>query len=125
MLLTFRSALTNGTFDRAAVTLSGLCAVHCLTTAVILGLLASAGGFLSNPLIHETGLILAIVMGTIALGYGAVKHAFMMPAAIGALGLGVMAGAMTLDHGLEESVYTIVGVAILALGHNLNHRASH
>lgn len=123
MLLSFRSALTTGTIDRIAVALSGLCAVHCVTTAVVLGLLASAGGIFSNPLIHETGLILAIVMGAVALGYGAVQHGFMMPAAVGSLGLGVMTGALTMDHGLEESVYTIVGVAILALGHDLNHRA--
>lgn len=123
MLLSFRSALAAGTLDRIAVALSGLCAAHCVATAVILGLLASAGGVFSNPLIHETGLIMAIVIGAIALGHGAVKHGFMMPAAVGALGLGVMAGALTMDHGLEESVYTIVGVAILALGHDLNHRA--
>ena len=125
MLLTFRSALSTGMFDRAAVVLSGLCAVHCIASSVILALLASAGGALSNPLFHETGLVLAIVMGMIALGYGAVQHGFMMPAAIGGLGLGVMAGAMTMDHGIQESIDTIVGVAILALGHNLNHRAGH
>lgn len=123
MLLSFRSALATGTIDRIAVTLSGLCAAHCVATAVILGLLASAGGIFSNPLIHETGLVMAIILGAVALGYGAIRHGFMMPAAVGALGLGVMAGAMTMDHGLEESVYTIVGVAILALGHDLNHRA--
>ena len=123
MLLTFRSALAKGTFDRMAVALSGLCAAHCVATAVILGLLAAASGFLSNPLFHEAGLTIAIVLGAVALGYGAIRHGYMMPAAIGALGLGVMAGAMTLDHGFEESVYTVLGVAILALGHDLNHRA--
>ena len=30
--------------DRLAMGLSGLCAVHCVATAVLLGLLASAGG---------------------------------------------------------------------------------
>jgi hypothetical protein len=37
--------------------------------------------------------------------------------------LGVMAGALTLAHGPEETAYTIIGVAILALGHDLNRRA--
>ncbi len=104
--------------------LSGLCAAHCVATAVVLGLLASAGGVLAAPIIHETGLTIAILLGAIALGHGAMVHGFMMPAAIGSLGLGVMAGAMTLDHGMVESAYTIVGVAILALGHDLNHRAN-
>lgn len=123
MLLSFRSALARGSLDRVAVALSGLCAAHCIVTAIILGLLASAGGIFGNPLFHEVGLAVAIGLGAIALGHGAVKHGFMMPAAIGSLGLGVMAGALSMDHGLEESVYTLIGVAILALGHDLNHRA--
>jgi hypothetical protein len=35
-----------------------------------------------------------------------------------------MFGALTLPHGGTEIVYTMVGVAILALGHDLNLRAS-
>jgi hypothetical protein len=46
-----------------------------------------------------------------------------MPAAIGALGLGVMAGALSLPHGGLEPVYTVVGVLIVALGHRLNAMA--
>lgn len=103
--------------------LSGLCVAHCFLSAVVLGLLASAGGIFESPIFHEAGLALAILMGAIALGHGALVHGFMMPAAIGSLGLGIMAGALTLDHGLQESVYTLIGVGILALGHDLNHRA--
>ena len=47
----------------------------------------------------------------------------MMPRAVGGLGLGVMAGALTMPHGGIETLYTVVGVAILALGHDLNRRA--
>jgi hypothetical protein len=47
-----------------------------------------------------------------------------MPAAIGAMGIGMMAGALTLPHGNVEILYTILGVSILALGHDLNYRAS-
>lgn len=100
--------------------LSGLCLVHCVATAVLLGLLASAGGFLGAPIVHEVGLTLAMVLGSIALGRGALDHGFMMPAAVGALGLGVMAGALSLPEGGHEAAYTMAGVAILALGHRLN-----
>lgn len=120
---TLRQALLNGRVDRIAMALSGLCVAHCFATAVFLGLLASAGGIFESPLFHEVGLVLAIALGAIALGHGAIVHGFMMPAAIGSLGLGVMAGAMTMDHGWQESVYTLIGVGILALGHDLNHRA--
>jgi hypothetical protein len=110
--------------DRMAMGLSGLCLVHCLATAVLLGLLASAGGLLGAHIIHEVGLTLAMILGTVALGRGIFEHGYMMPSAIGGLGLGVMAGALSLPHGGNEAVYTMVGVLILALGHRLNAMAS-
>ena len=116
MQLTF----STGRLDRFAMGLSGLCAVHCVATAVLLGLVASAGGFLGQPIIHEVGLTLAMLMGSFALGRGILQHGFMMPSAIGALGLGVMAGALSLPHDGREALYTIIGVMIVALGHRLN-----
>src|SRR5215204_3762997 len=103
----------NGSMDRMAIALSGLCLVHCVATSVILTLLASAGGLLVAPAIHEIGLTLAILLGTIALGRGISEHGFMMPSAVGGLGLGVMSGALTMPHSSIETVYTIIGVAIL------------
>jgi len=110
--------------DRLAMGLSGLCLVHCVATAVLLGLLASAGGFLGQPIIHEVGLSLAMIIGSFALGRGILEHGFMMPSAVGALGLGVMAGALSLPHDGREPIYTVIGVMILALGHRLNVMAS-
>src|SRR5258708_17697828 len=110
--------------DRIAMGISGLCVVHCVATAVLLGLLASAGGFLGKPIIHEVGLSLAMIIGTIALGRGVFEHGFMLPTAVGALGLGVMAGALSLPEGGHEPVYTVAGVLILALGHRLNVMAT-
>lgn len=110
--------------DRIAIGLSGLCLVHCLATAVLLGLLASAGGFLGSPWIHEVGLTLAMTLGAIALGKGVLDHGFMMPSAVGGLGLGVMAGALTMPHDGSEALYTVIGVGILALGHKLNQLAA-
>ncbi len=99
---------------------SGLCVVHCIGTAVFVAVLASAGGVLGSPLIHEVGLTLAMILGAVALGRGILDHGYLMPAAIGAFGLGVMAGALSLPHGGLEPVYTVIGVLIVALGHRLN-----
>ena len=118
------TALPTWNLDRLAIGLSGLCLVHCLATSVLLALVASAGGLLGSPWIHEAGLMLAMVMGALALGRGIVEHGYMMPSSIGALGLGVMAGALTLPHDGGEALFTVVGVAILALGHRLNHIAA-
>ena len=63
--------------------LSGLCLVHCVATAVLLGLLASAGGLLGSPIIHEVGLTLAMIIGAIALGRGVREHGFVLPALVG------------------------------------------
>lgn len=110
--------------DWAAMALSGLCAIHCLTTAVLVALAASVGGLLLNPLIHEVGLAIAIVLGAVALVLGGLRHRFIQPAAMGGLGLGIMAGAISLPHdGSGETLWTLIGVAILALGHDLNRRA--
>ena len=119
----FANAAQKGLFDRLAIGLSGLCLIHCVASAIFVALLATAGGFLLNPMIHEVGLTLAIVIGIAALGRGVVDHGFMMPASIGGLGLGVMAGSLGLPESGAGTVYTIIGVCILALGHDLNRRA--
>lgn len=110
--------------DRIAMTISGLCLVHCLTTTVLLTLLSSAGALL-DPAIHEIGLTFAIGFGVIALGRGVMLHGYMMPAVVGAFGLGIMAGALSIPHGNFEIFWTLVGVSLVALGHDLNRRATY
>jgi len=108
--------------DRLAIGLSGLCVVHCVATTVLFALLSAAGGMLGADWIHETGLTIAMLLGAFALYRGINEHGFMMPSAVGGLGLGVMAGALTLPHDGTEAAATVVGVLILALGHDLNRR---
>ncbi|HVU31697.1 MAG TPA: MerC domain-containing protein [Sphingomicrobium sp.] len=115
--------LPTSRLDRIAMALSGLCAVHCVATAVLFGLLASAGGILGSPVIHEVGLTLAMFLGVIALGRGIREHGFLLPSFVGIAGLLIMAFGMTLhESGLEPAV-TILGVLVLALGHRLNMMA--
>jgi MerC mercury resistance protein len=115
--------ISSGRLDRVAMGLSGLCAVHCVATAVLLGLVASAGGLLGKPIVHEVGLTLAMILGAIALGRGIREHGFLLPSVVGVFGLGIMAYAMTLHESGFESALTILGVAVLALGHRLNMMA--
>lgn len=115
--------ISTGHLDRIAMGLSGLCAVHCVATAVLLGLLASAGGLLGKPIIHEVGLALAMVLGAIALGRGIREHGFVLPGLVGIVGLAIMAYAMTLHETGLEPAFTILGVSLLALGHRLNMMA--
>src|SRR3954462_11394854 len=112
-------------FDGFAIGLSGLCVVHCVASSILIALAASAGGLLLNPMFHEVGLTIAIGLGIVALGRGVFVHGYMMPMVVGSFGLGIMAGAMSLPHeGGTETLWTLLGVAILALGHDLNRRAA-
>lgn len=117
-------SISTGRLDRFGMALSGLCLVHCLATSVLLALLSAAGGMLGSPVIHEVGLVLAMIMGALALGRGIIEHGYSMPSAVGGLGLGVMAGSLSLAHDGTEVVFTVFGVAILALGHRLNSIAA-
>lgn len=114
----------SGLLDRIGMTISGVCLVHCVATTVLVALLSAAGGWLVNPLVHEIGLVIAIGFGAIALWRGITEHGYLQPSAFGGLGLGMMAGALTMPHGNGEMLYTIIGVSLLALGHDLNLRAS-
>lgn len=109
--------------DRIGIAVSGFCLVHCLASAIFVAMLASAGGVLLDPIFHEVGMMIALGLGIVALGRGIVEHGFMMPAAVGGLGLGVMGGALMLSHDHGGTLYSVIGVLILALGHDLNRRA--
>lgn len=110
--------------DRIAIGISGLCVVHCIATTVFFALVSTAGGIFS-PVVHEVGLVIAIIFAVIALGRGVFSHGYMMPAIVGAFGIGIMAGALALPHSDFEVFWTLLGVALVALGHDLNRRATY
>lgn len=115
--------LTGLSGDQLAMGLSGLCLVHCLATSVLFASIASVGVVLDNHLFHEIGLIVAIGFALVTLVSGVLSHGYMMPFAVGCFGLGMMAGALSLPHHGSEVMATMVGVAVVALGHDLNRRA--
>ncbi|MFN6936352.1 MAG: MerC domain-containing protein [Tsuneonella sp.] len=112
-----------GNLDRAGITLSALCAVHCLATIVLVSSLGLGGELLGNPIIHEVGLVLAMIVAAVAIGWGALKHRRSVPFVTAMTGLSFMGGALAVPHGFEEAILTIIGVALVSLGHILNLRA--
>lgn len=109
--------------DRVGVLLSGLCALHCLLSIVIVSALGLGGQALLAPEIHEIGLLLAVIIGAVTLGLGVARHGQIGPLIIGGLGLCLMASALMVGHGLPEAILTICGVAMVAIAHirNLRH----
>ena len=112
-------------FDRAGIFLSGLCVVHCIASLVVVSALGLGGQFLLDPAIHRIGLVVAVVVAAVAIGLGALNHRRRAPFVIAMTGLSFMGGALAVPHGAEEAVLTIIGVALVSLGHILNLRHSH
>ncbi|PTQ11682.1 hypothetical protein CLG96_08685 [Sphingomonas oleivorans] len=110
--------------DRLAIGVSGLCILHCLASIVLVAALTSAGGALLNPHIHEIGLVLATILAGAALGIGVARHRRWLPALTGGIGISLMAGALTVAHGAAETGLTMAGVAMVAIAHLLNRRAT-
>ncbi len=112
-----------GNLDRAGITLSALCVVHCLATLVLVSALGLGGELLADPIIHEVGLALAMVVAAVAIGWGALRHRRAGPFVTAMTGLTFMGGALAVPHGYDEAVLTMIGVALVSLGHILNLRA--
>lgn len=108
--------------DRMGVVISGLCMVHCVAGLVLVSLLGLGGGVLLDPAIHHVGLALAVVIGALTLGMGALRHGHALPVALGGTGLALMSAALFVDHGTGEALLTIAGVSLVASGHIVNIR---
>ncbi|MCH2487193.1 MAG: MerC domain-containing protein [Erythrobacter sp.] len=115
--------------DRAGIVLSGLCALHCVVSILIVAGLGAGlgigGELFLHPDIHRFGLVFAVLIAAVAIGWGALRHRKAMPFVIAMTGLSFMGGALAVPHGEKEAILTIVGVALVSLGHILNLRHSH
>ncbi len=110
--------------DQIGLGLAGLCALHCLATLVVVSALGLGGHFLLEENIHRIGLLLALVVAAVAIGWGLWRHRRALPFAVAAVGLAFMTWALVVPHGMNEFGLTLVGVTLVALGHVLNLRAA-
>ena len=112
--------------DRLGVLLSGLCAVHCVAGLVLVSVLGigslGAGEVLLNPAIHRIGLVMAVAIGVVTLGFAAHRHRRTDLLILGSIGLALMAAGLIAPHGTAEAVLTIGGVGLLATAHIRNLR---
>ncbi len=111
--------------DRAGMLLSGLCALHCIASIILVSALGIGGGWLLAPEIHRFGLVFAVLIAAVAIGWGALRHRRMAPFVVAMMGLTFMGGALAVPHGLQEAVLTIIGVSLVTFGHILNLRHAH
>lgn len=111
--------------DHVGIGLAGLCALHCLVTLVVISALGLGGHFLMDENIHRVGLLLALGVAAVAIGWGLMRHRRMLPFVVAMAGLVLMAAALVVPHGANEFLLTLVGVGLVSAGHLLNLRAAH
>jgi hypothetical protein len=111
--------------DQIGLGLAGLCAVHCLATLVVISALGFGGHFLFDENIHRFGLVLALAVAALAIGWGLLRHGRALPFMIALGGLALMAAALMVPHGANEFLLTLAGVALVSVGHFLNLRAAY
>jgi MerC mercury resistance protein len=110
--------------DRSALTLSGLCLVHCLAGSLLLTVFAVSGDWLGHN-IHFVGLLLALPLAAVALWRGVRLHGRIGVALLGMVGIALMALSLLVSHGdMAEVVVSVIGVSLLAVAHLWNLRAS-
>lgn len=109
--------------DRSAMSLSGLCLVHCLAGSVLLAGVSATGGLWGHS-VHAFGLGIALPLAAIGLVRGTRRHRRGIVLALGGAGLALMAASLLLPHGTNEIAVSIAGVLLLATAHLLNLRWS-
>lgn len=110
------------TIDRAGILLSGLCAVHCVLSIALVSSVGLGSQLLFSPDIHRYGLVIALIVAAVAIGWGALRHRRAAPFVTAMTGLSFMGGALAVPHGVQEAVLTIIGVSLVTLGHIFNLR---
>lgn len=113
--------------DRIAIGLSGVCAIHCLITPLVLvALPVAAGAWLGGESFHLWLLLLILPLSATALTLGCRRHKDMAVMLLGAAGmtllvLAVLFGARWLGENGERAL-TLAGSAALITGHLRNFR---
>lgn len=109
--------------DQLGIGLAGLCVLHCLATLLVVSALGLGGHFLLDENIHRIGLLLALIVASLAIGRGMLRYGRRGPFYVALGGLALMGIALLVPHGTNEFLLTLAGVAIVAAAHWMNLRS--
>ena len=113
--------------DKVAVSLSLLCALHCLALPVAIVTIPSlATSALADESFHAWLVLLVLPISVFALVLGCKKHRNGSVLAMGMLGLLVLVTVPVVGHEVLGEAWerglTLLGASIIALSHVLNYR---
>ena len=113
--------------DKTAISLSIVCALHCLALPSLLVILPSLTALnLADEMVHLWMLVAVIPISIYALTMGCRKHKQLSIMLLGLVGLAVLIAAALLGHDIlgeagEKAVVT-TGAFIIAVSHWQNHQ---
>ena len=113
--------------DKAAISLSVLCIIHCLALPLIVVLLPVLTALnLQDEAVHWWILGAVVPTSLYALTMGCKKHKDYSVMVLGFVGLAILIATPFLGHDLlgesGESIFTTIGALIIAGGHLINQR---
>jgi len=121
------SSRRSGLLDNAAVALSGLCLLHCLTLPVLIAILPFLGQF-GEGHFHVQMLVVVLPVSIIAFSMGFRRHRLISIVTWGIIGMMLLILGGTVAHSsfglVADRTVTICGALILACAHYFNNRFS-
>lgn len=114
------------TLDKLAISLSLICAVHCLLLPVALVMLPTLiATQLEDDHFHQWMLLAALPTSLIALTSGCRRHLKFSVMAMGLMGLSILTLTAFFGHTLlgetGEKIASLLGASLIALSHFRNH----
>ncbi len=120
-----RSSSRSGILDHMAITLSGLCLVHCLLLPFLIVALPLLAQFNETHL-HAQMLIVVVPVSLFAFAIAFRRHRNKAIIAWGVAGIAIMFIGGTVAHAnygnLADTLLTIAGSIVLATSHYFNNR---
>ena len=111
-------------FDIAGISLSGICAIHCIFTPMLIMLSPIISmGFWSSHVFHADMIYLIIPTAVLALAVGCTRHRDVWVAVIGINGICILGIAFWSHTFLSENLsifITLIGSLIIILAHCRN-----
>ncbi|MFK8027126.1 MAG: MerC domain-containing protein [Gammaproteobacteria bacterium] len=126
-------------FDRFAILLSGICAIHCIALPIVASLIplltatVHHGNEIHEFWFHQFILLFILPVSLVALVTGYLSHKRILPVVIAAIGLVILifialfAEQLLLNHVIPhegETLLTVTGGLFHAAGHILNLQAT-
>jgi len=113
--------------DKASISLSAICAVHCLLLPVALVLIPSIAVLpLGDESVHQLLIVLVLPSSIFALTMGCRRHRQWRVMICGVVGPTVLLMTIIAGHDVLgefwEKLFTVIGASLVAIGHVVNFR---